>query len=102
VLGLIAQTIHTARAAGKGVCVCGEMAGDPEFTELLIGMGLRSFSMHPSQIPTIKQRILRADASRLSDLAAAVLSAEDPRVACLQVRPKVSGQSSVQIFDAAA
>ena len=36
--------------AGKHVSVCGEMAGDPAFTELLLGMGLRSFSMHPAQI----------------------------------------------------
>ena len=50
VLQLIAQTIAQARAAGKGVSVCGEMAGDPAFTELLLAMGLRSFSMHPSQI----------------------------------------------------
>ena len=47
VLSLIAQTIRQANAAGKGVSVCGEMAGDPEFTELLLAMGLRSFSMHP-------------------------------------------------------
>ena len=50
VLQLIARTIAQARAMGKGVSVCGEMAGDTEFTELLLAMGLRSFSMHPSQI----------------------------------------------------
>src|SRR5258708_35714955 len=60
VLRLIAQTISQARAAGKDVSVCGEMAGDPAFTELLLAMGLRSFSMHPSQILSIKQRVLRA------------------------------------------
>ncbi|WP_340138274.1 putative PEP-binding protein, partial [Stenotrophomonas maltophilia] len=48
VLQLIHQSISQARAAGKGVSVCGEMAGDPDFTELLLAMGLRSFSMHPS------------------------------------------------------
>lgn len=61
VLSLIATTIGQARQAGRSVCVCGEMAGDPAFTELLLGMGLRSFSMHPAQITSIKQRILRAD-----------------------------------------
>ncbi len=43
VLQLIAQTIELACKAGKGVSVCGEMAGDPAFTELLLAMGLRSF-----------------------------------------------------------
>ena len=50
VLQLVAQTIAGARAIGKEVSVCGEMAGDTAFSELLLAMGLRSFSMHPSQI----------------------------------------------------
>jgi phosphotransferase system enzyme I (PtsI) len=56
VLQLVAQTIAQANSRGKGVSVCGEMAGDPAFTELLIGMGLRSFSMHPTQVSSIKKR----------------------------------------------
>ena len=55
------------------------MAGDPAFTELLLAMGLRSFSMHPAQIPSIKQRILRADTRRLSGALARVLSADNPQ-----------------------
>lgn len=78
VLQLIAQSIAQARAAGKGVSVCGEMAGDPEFTELLLAMGLRSFSMHPSQIPAVKQRLLRADAQRLAAALPLVLASDDP------------------------
>src|SRR5205814_6437508 len=46
VLQLVAQTIAGARAVGKGVSVCGEMAGDTAFSELLLAMGSRSFSMH--------------------------------------------------------
>lgn len=65
VLALIARTICAATSAGRHVSVCGEMAGDPAFTELLLAMGLRSFSMHPAQIATIKQRVLRADTGRL-------------------------------------
>ena len=57
VLQLIARTIEIANQAGKHVSVCGEMAGDAVFTELLLAMGLRSFSMHPSQIASVKQRI---------------------------------------------
>ena len=82
VLGLIAQTIACARAAGKGVSVCGEMAGDPEFTDLLLAMGLRNFSMHPSQISSIKQRVLRADTRRLAPLLPTILSSEDPASVC--------------------
>src|SRR6185295_14473967 len=81
VLSLVAQTIEQARAAGKDVSVCGEMAGDPAFTELLLAMGLRSFSMHPAQIPAIKQRILRSDCTRLAAVLPALLDAEDPEQA---------------------
>jgi phosphotransferase system enzyme I (PtsI) len=55
------------------------MAGDPDFTELLLAMGLRSFSMHPSQIPAVKQRILRADSQRLAAALPRVLESEDPQ-----------------------
>ena len=79
VLALIADTIRAAHAAGKHVSVCGEMAGDPAFTELLLAFGLRSFSMHPTQLPSIKQRILRTELASLADLAERILGAEDPR-----------------------
>lgn len=79
VLQLIAQTIACANEAGRHVSVCGEMAGDSAFTELLLAMGLRSFSMHPSQIASIKQRVLRADARALSLQLPAVMSADVPQ-----------------------
>ncbi|RZS47610.1 phosphoenolpyruvate--protein phosphotransferase [Sphaerotilus mobilis] len=79
VLRLIADTIAQGRLAGKDVCVCGEMAGDIDFTELLLGFGLRSFSMHPACIPAVKQRILRSEAHRLETYAREVLQSEDPR-----------------------
>jgi phosphotransferase system enzyme I (PtsI) len=62
VLALIANVITEADRAGKDVSVCGEMAGDPDFTALLLGYGLRQFSMHPSQISEVKQAVLRTDA----------------------------------------
>jgi phosphotransferase system enzyme I (PtsI) len=65
VLQLLQQTIGAARRLGRGISVCGEMAGDVQFTELLLAMGLRSFSMHPARIPSVKQRVLRADTRRL-------------------------------------
>ena len=86
VLKLIDQTIAQARAAGKDVSVCGEMAGDADFTEVLLAMGLRSFSMHPSQIATIKQRVLRADAGRWASRLGSVLDAERPDEECQAIR----------------
>jgi phosphoenolpyruvate-protein phosphotransferase (PTS system enzyme I) len=78
VLHLISNTITQCRAQGKEVSVCGEMAGDVSLTRMLLGMGLRSFSMHPAQILTVKQQILRTDTSRLHDWTQQVLSAELP------------------------
>jgi phosphotransferase system enzyme I (PtsI) len=84
VLRLLAETIAQARRAGKDVSVCGEMAGDPAFTELLLAMGLRSFSMHPAQIAAVKQRVLRADTRRYEQALDRVLDAEDPEAECQQ------------------
>jgi phosphotransferase system enzyme I (PtsI) len=78
VLRLIADTIAECNAQGKGVSVCGEMAGDPSLTRLLLGLGLRSFSMHPSQILVVKQEVLRADASKLRTWAQRVLESDEP------------------------
>jgi phosphotransferase system enzyme I (PtsI) len=78
VLRLVAETIHECNAQGKPVSVCGEMAGDVSMTRLLLGLGLRSFSMHPSQILAVKQQILRADAGKLASWAGLVIESEDP------------------------
>jgi phosphoenolpyruvate-protein phosphotransferase (PTS system enzyme I) len=78
VLQLIHRTIERAQAAGKGVSVCGEMAGDTAYTDLLLAMGLRSFSMHPSRVASVKQRVLRADTRRLSAGLQRVLAADSP------------------------
>lgn len=84
VLQLLADTIRAAREAGKPVSVCGEMAGDTAFTKLLLGLGLRSFSMHPAQILAVKQEIVRSDAGKLVDWAQSVLQSEDPAAAMAQ------------------
>jgi phosphotransferase system enzyme I (PtsI) len=78
VLRLLADVIAQGHAQGKVVSVCGEMAGDVAMTRLLLGLGLRSFSMHPAQILAVKQQILRSDAQRLSVWAQSVLEADDP------------------------
>ena len=78
VLRLIADTIAECDRQGKGVSVCGEMAGDVAMTRLLLGLGLRSFSMHPSQILSVKHQVLRSDTAKLALWAAQVLASDDP------------------------
>jgi len=78
VLHLIAFTLREANRAGVPVSVCGEMAGDPQLTRLLLGMGLTEFSMHPSQLLVVKQEILRADLRALEKPVADVLAAFEP------------------------
>jgi len=84
VLHLLASSIAQARAAGKEVSVCGEMAGDAVFTDLLLAMGLTCFSMHPSQIPSVKQRVLRADVPRLAAALPRILESDEPYKAALE------------------
>ena len=55
-----------------------EMAGDPLYTELLLGMGLRNFSMHPGSILEIKQQILRADLGELAPKVQRILKMDEP------------------------
>ena len=78
VLTLVAGTIQTATRGGVPVAVCGEMAGDLQLTRLLLGLGLRNFSMHPSQLLPIKERILRTNLAEVQTLAQRVLRASDP------------------------
>jgi phosphotransferase system enzyme I (PtsI) len=78
VLTLVAGTIQTATRGGVPVAVCGEMAGDLQMTRLLLGLGLRNFSMHPSQLLPTKERILRTNLAEVQALAQRVLRASDP------------------------
>jgi phosphotransferase system enzyme I (PtsI) len=78
VLTLVAGTIQTATRGGVPVAVCGEMAGDLQLTRLLLGLGLRNFSMHPSQLLPIKERILSTNLAEVQALAQRVLRASDP------------------------
>ncbi len=77
VLQLLQLSIERSHARGRHVSVCGEMAGDPAFTDVLLAMGLRSFSMHPARIASIKQRVLRADTRQLQSLLARALETEN-------------------------
>ena len=68
VLRLIKMTIDAANAAGIPVSMCGEMAGDPRYTRLLLGMGLRAFSMQPGSLPEIKAIVRDCDLGRAREL----------------------------------
>ena len=78
VLHLIAFTLREAKRAGVPVSICGEMAGDPTLTRLLLGMGLTELSMHPSQVLLVKQEVLRAHLKTLEKPVADVLAAFEP------------------------
>ena len=65
VLQLLAMTISAGTKADVPVAVCGEVAGDIKLTRLLLGLGLREFSMHPAQLLSVKQEILNSDISLL-------------------------------------
>ncbi|MFA7349145.1 MAG: phosphoenolpyruvate--protein phosphotransferase [Methylotenera sp.] len=77
VLKLISMTIKASAKLEKSVSVCGEMAGDAKLTKLLIGMGLRQFSMHPSHILSIKQQVLHSQLDTLDTQARKVLGLTD-------------------------
>ena len=78
VLILISSVIRQANAAGVPVTVCGEMAGDANLTRLLLGFGLRHFSMHPANLLTVKQRVLMSNLPDIDPMAARILRLDDP------------------------
>jgi phosphoenolpyruvate-protein phosphotransferase (PTS system enzyme I) len=78
VLHLIAMTIGAGKKSGIDVAVCGEMAGDVRLTRLLLGMGLREFSMHPAQLLAVKQEILNSDLNRITPRTRRILRSMEP------------------------
>jgi phosphotransferase system enzyme I (PtsI) len=80
VLQLIAMTIAAGHKAGIDVAVCGEMAGDVKLTRLLLGMGLREFSMHPAQLLSVKQEILNSDLARIVPQTRKIMRSMEPGV----------------------
>ena len=65
ILKLIDITIKAGKKYNKQVSICGEMAGDSKLTKLLLGMGLRHFSMHPSRILSVKKQVLNSNTKKL-------------------------------------
>jgi len=77
VLRLIHMTIDAGERAGRPVALCGEMAGDPRYTRLLLGLGLREFSMHPASVLEVKRIIIESDVGRLRSQASLLLASGD-------------------------
>ena len=73
VLELVSHVIRSANRAGKSVAVCGEMAGDTRLTRLLLGFGLRQFSMHPAHMLAVKQIVLKSGVLDLSSMTQRIL-----------------------------
>ena len=78
VLNLVARVIKTVNKAGKPVALCGEMAGDVRLTRLLLGFGLRQFSMHPACLLEVKQQILKSNLREIAPRVNKMLRADDP------------------------
>jgi phosphotransferase system enzyme I (PtsI) len=78
ILQLLSHVIGSANKAGIPVSVCGEMAGELAYTRLLLGLGLRQFSMHPAQLLEIKQRVLTTSIPDIATLTQRMLRASDP------------------------
>ena len=84
IIRLLALAIGTASKAKIPIAVCGEMAGEVDMTRLLLGLGLRDFSMHPAHLLTVKQRVLTSDAGASKQLVDRIRRADSPdRVAAL-------------------
>ncbi len=77
VLTLIRHTIRAGHKADIAVSLCGEMAGDPRYTGLLLGLGLTEFSMHPSNLLGVKQAIQGSDVGTLTSTAQRLLRTTD-------------------------
>ncbi len=78
IIKLIALAIAGANRAKVPIAVCGEMAGETTLTRVLLGLGLRNFSMHPAQVPTVKQRVLTSDVSAIRPVVERMKRTDSP------------------------
>ncbi|MFO1321629.1 MAG: phosphoenolpyruvate--protein phosphotransferase [Burkholderiales bacterium] len=78
VLNLVAAIIQGGKKSATPVAVCGEMAGDTTLTRLLLGFGLRQFSMHPANLLAVKQVVLKTDLDEVTALTKRMLKLDDP------------------------
>ena len=81
ILHLLSSAIGNARRAGRPVTLCGEAAGEPRLTRLMLCLGLTRLSMNAAQIPAVRAEVERADRDRLAPFARKILKAETPDAA---------------------
>lgn len=86
VLRLVKDVVRAARRQGVEVSICGEIAGDIEYTMLLLGMGLRTLSASPGAIPGLKRVIRSVDIETCERLARKVGSLDSERLVAAQLR----------------
>lgn len=77
VLKLIEMSIRAANRANKPISVCGEMAGDAKLTRLLLGFGLRQFSMHPAHVLAVKRQVLNSNLPKLASCVRRILASSE-------------------------
>jgi len=85
IIRLLALAISTANKAGRPIAVCGEMAGEVNLTRLLLGLGLRNFSMHPAHLLEVKQRVLTSEVAAAKPIVDRIRRAESPNKISLLV-----------------
>src|SRR5436305_9603969 len=78
VLKLLTMAIGGAQKAKVPIAVCGEMAGEPAMTRLLLGLGLRDFSMHPAHLLDVKQRVLQSELSAVMPIVERMRRTDEP------------------------
>jgi phosphotransferase system enzyme I (PtsI) len=93
VLYLLAHVIGSANKAGIPISVCGEMAGNAEYARLLLGLGLRQFSMNSSQLLSVKQCVINTNLPELDKLTQRILRANDP----LKIRELLEKLNAAQV-----
>jgi phosphoenolpyruvate-protein phosphotransferase (PTS system enzyme I) len=97
VLRLIQGVVDAARKHGTGVNVCGEMSGDPLFTPLLVGLGLRQLSLAPNNLSAVKTMVRRLnvkDAEQIAAEALALHSARDVSSYLLRQRQRIHPEAA--------
>ena len=81
VLRLTAEAVEGARRSRRPVTLCGEMAGEPHLTRLMLCLGMTRLSMNAAQIPAVREEVERTDLGKISPFARRILKAETPATA---------------------
>ncbi len=80
--------VAAAETAGKDISICGDMAGDPMYTELLLGLGLRSFSVAPGEILELKKALRSVDLGKAVKLAEEAIQCSSASEVSALLKPK--------------